>query len=160
MNESIGATSSVTHVLKNTATDSTNMSGFLIFTPTVNDATETAEFFKDEATWRIPSASYASQGSVSTGSWNSQTHMTGSGNHADGLQIYNQRLVSPLNTTNGGNFSGISNTESGNPDYSAVSGTRTFYRAFENAGSDVRDVSMTIKGSATIVSFCCLIWAQ
>ena len=152
LNESIGATSSVNHVFKGNATSNTNMSGFLIFTPTVSDATETQEFFKDEATWRLPSSSYATQVSVSTGSWNSQTHMTGSGNHADGLQIYNQQLVSPLNTTNNGDFSSISNTESGNPDYSSISGTRTFYRAFENTGSDERDVSITIKGSATIVS--------
>lgn len=152
LNESIGATASVTHVFKGTATGNTNMSGFLIFTPNVNDATNTQEYFKDEATWRLPSSSYPSQVSVATGSWNSETHMTGSGDHADGLQIYDQKLVSPLNTTNGGDFSSISNTESGNPDYSSVTGLRTFYRAFKNTGSDERDVSITIKGSATIVS--------
>ncbi len=152
LNESIGATSSVTHVFKGAATSNTSMSGFLIFTPSVGSATNTQEFFKDEATFRLASASYDSQGSVVTGSWNSQTHMTGSGNHSDGLQLYNQKLVSPLNTTNGGNFSTIANTEAGNPNYSSVSGTRTFYRAFKNAGSQQRDASITIKGSATIVS--------
>ena len=152
LNESIGATSSVTHVFKGTATSNTSMSGFLIFTPTVNDATDIKEYFKNESTYRLPSASYDSQGAVSTGSWNSQTHMTGSGNHSDGLQIYNQRLRSPLNTTNGGDFSSISNTESGNPDYSAASGTRTFYRAFKNTGSDVREVGVRITGASTIVS--------
>jgi hypothetical protein len=152
LNESIGATASVTHIFKGTATGSTSMSGFLIFTPTVSAATDTAEYFRDEATYRLTSASYDSQASVVTGSWNSETHMTGSGNHSDGLQIYNQQLLSPLNTTNGGDFSSISNTEAGNPDYSGVSGTRTFYRAFLNTGSDERDVSITIKGSANIVS--------
>ena len=152
LNESIGATSSVTHAFKGTVTSNTSMSGFLIFTPTVNDATDIKEYFKNESTYRLPSASYDSQGAVSTGSWNSQTHMTGSGNHSDGLQIYNQRLRSPLNTTNGGDFSSISNTESGNPDYSAASGTRTFYRAFKNTGSDVRDVGVRITGASTIVS--------
>ncbi len=152
LNESIGATSSVTHVFKGTTTSNTSMSGFLIFTPSVNNATDTQEYFKDEATYRLPSASYNSQPVVTTGSWNSQTHMTASGDHSDGLQLYNQRLVSPLNTTNGGDFSSISNTESGNPDYSSVSGIRTFYRAFKNTGSGERDVSITIKGSATIVS--------
>ena len=152
LNESIGATSSVTHVFKGTATSNTSMSGFLIFTPSVSDATVTQEYFKDEAIYRLPSSSYDSQEVVTTGSWNSQTHMTGSGNHSDGLQIYNQRLVSPLNTTNGGNFSTITNTESGNPDYSSTSGTRTFYRAFKNTGTAERDISITIKGSSTIVS--------
>ncbi len=152
LNESIGATSSVTHVLKGTVTSNTSMSGFLIFTPTVNDATDIKEYFKNESTYRLPSASYDSQATVLTGSWNSQTHMTGSGNHSDGLQIYNQRLRSPLNTTNGGDFSSISNTESGNPDYSAASGTRTFYRAFKNTGSDVREVGVRITGASTIVS--------
>ena len=152
LNESIGATASVTHVFKGTATGNTNMSGFLIFTPSVSTATNTAEYFRDEATFRLPSGSYATQPTVTTGSWNSQTHMTGSGNHADGLQIYNQRLVSPLNTTNSGNFSTITNTESGNPNYSGVSGTRTFYRAFKRVGGSVQDVGVRIKGSATIVS--------
>lgn len=152
LNESIGATSSVSHVFKGSATSNTSMSGFLIFTPSVSNATNTIEYFKDEATYRLPSASYNTQVSITTGSWNSETHMTGSGNHSDGLQIYNQRLVSPLNTTNGGNFSSISNTESGNPNYSGESGTRTFYRAFKNTGSDVRDIGVRIKGSAAIVS--------
>lgn len=156
LNQTASVTSSVTHVFKGTATGNASATGFLIFTPTVANPSTSAEYFKDES-YRIPSGAYASQTSVNdplngTGSWNNQTHMTGSGNHADGLQIYNQRLVSPLNTTNGGDFSSISNTESGQPDYSGVSGTRTFYRAFENAGSDVRDVGVRIKGSATIVS--------
>ena len=152
LNESIGATASVTHVFKGAASDNTSMSGFLIFSPSVSSATNTAEYFRDEATYRLPSGTYATQPTVATGAWNSQTHMTGSGNHADGLQIYNQQLVSPLNTTNSGDFSSITNTEAGNPDYSGVTGTRTFYRAFLNTGSDVRDVSVTIKGTATIVS--------
>lgn len=152
LNESIGATASVTHIFKGTATGNTSMSGFLIFTPTVNSATNTAEFFKDESTYRLPSASYDSQASVTTGSWNSQTHMTGSGNHSDGLQIFNQTLVSPINTIENGNFANITNTAAGNPDYSGVVGLRTFYRAFKNTGADKQDVSITIKGSATIVS--------
>ena len=152
LNEPIGATASVDHVFKSAATGKTNMSGFLIYTPSVGDATAVAEYFKEEATWRLASASYASQGSIATGSWNSQTHMTGSGNHSDGLQIYNQRLVSPKNTTNSGNFSTIANTPSGNPDYSGVSGTRTFYRAFKNTGAAKQDISVLIKGSATIVA--------
>lgn len=152
LNEAIGATASVTHAFKGSATGKTNMSGFLIYTPSVDAATAVAEYFKEEATWRLPSSSYASQGATVTGSWNSQTHMTGSGTHADGLQIYNQRLVSPKNTTNGGNFSTIANTPSGNPNYSGISGTRTFYRAFKNSGAAKQDVSIVIKGSATIVS--------
>ena len=152
LNESIGATSSVTHVFKGTATSNTSMSGFLIFTPSVGSPTNTSEFFKDE-TYRLPSASFDSQASVSSSpSWNNQTHMTGSGNHSDGLQLYNQRLVSPKNTTNGGNFSTITNTESGNPNYSTITGVRTFYRKFRNTGTQKRDVTITIKGSATIVS--------
>ena len=95
LNQTVSVTSSVAHVFKGTATGNASGSGFLIFTPTVAAASETQEYFRDEATWRIASGSYASQGSVTTGSWTSSTHMTGSGNHADGLQIYNQRLVSP-----------------------------------------------------------------
>ena len=157
LNESIGATASLSHIFKGAATGVTNASGFLIFTPTADNPDEDEEHFKNE-TWRIPSGAYDSQASVQdplngTGSWDSQTHMTGSGNHADGLQLYNNKLVSPLNTTNGGNFQTIPNTESGQPNYSTIpEGIRTFYRAFENTGVSVRDVGVTIKGDAEITA--------
>ena len=157
LNETVSTTSSVTHVFKGTATGNTSTSGFLIFTPTVAAPSVTAEYFKDE-TFRIPSGTYASQASVQdplngTGSWNSQTHMTASDNHGDGLQIFNQKLVSPKNTTNAGNFQTIANTESGQPNYSTIpEGIRTFYRAFENTGVSVRDVGVTIKGDAEITA--------
>ena len=150
LNQGIQATSSLTHVFKGTATGTTAAAGFLILNPTANNPTETVEYFKNEL-WRMPSGAFASQSDAVTGSWLSGSHMTGSGTQADGLQIYDQKLVSPLNTTNGGNFSAISNTESGNPNYSGVSGTRTFYRAFKNAGSAVENASITIAGAGTII---------
>ena len=151
LNTSFGATASVTHVFKGTATGKTSISGFLIYTPTSNNPSNTVEYFRNEL-YRLPSASYDAQVDVTTGSWTSATHMTGSGTHADGLLIYNEALRSPKNGANGGNFSTIANTESGNPNYSGVSGTRTFYRAFKNVGAAVNNVSIAINGAGTIVT--------
>ena len=65
--------------------------------------------------------------------WNSNTYMTASnGGHSNGLQFFDQKLVSPLNTINSGNFSIFANGPDENPDYSGQTGTRTFIRWFKN----------------------------
>ena len=63
--------------------------------------------------------------------------MTGGGatGHTDGLLLFNQRLYSPIDADipNAGNFSALSNVQSGEPNYAGVSGTRTFYRILSNS---------------------------
>ena len=151
LNAGIQATASVTHIFKGNPSGYATAPGFLIFNPTVNNPTVAIEYFKNEL-WRMPSGNFAAQSDAVTGSWLSGSHMTGAGTQADGLQLYNQQLVSPLNTTNGGNFNTISNAPAANPDYSGISGTRTFYRAFKNTGALARDISIAIKGTGAIVS--------
>ena len=151
LNATVGAQASVSHIFKGTANANTSVSGFLIYTPTSNNPTNTVEYFRNEK-YRLPSGSHDAQGTIATSSWTSATHMTGSGTHADGLIIYNEALRSPKQGANGGNFAAIANTESGNPDYSSVTGVRTFYRAFKNTGAAKQDVSITINGTGTIVS--------
>jgi len=72
--------------------------------------------------------------------------------YSDGLQFFNQQLLSPKNTLAGGDFSSLSNAPTGNPDYSSVTGKRTFYRWFRNTtGSSQYDLSLSMNGSSTIV---------
>jgi hypothetical protein len=120
------------------------------------DSTDTntvlAETFMAEG-YRVQSASFDVQADVTGGSydWTSSVHMTGSNTtYLDGLQYYRDRLYSPLNTTNNGDFSTFTNAPS-NPNYSGISGLRTFYRKFQNtSGGDVRDISYLIAGDGTI----------
>ena len=151
LNGAITANLSATHPLKanisNTGSATTG-NGFLIDNRTLN-STNLIEYFHDES-FRKASASYDTQGSVSVAAsvWDSENHMTGGGasGHTDGLLFYNQRLYSPVDADipNSGDFSSLSNVESGQPDYSGVTGTRTFYRVLTNSsGVNKRDFKIT-----------------
>ena len=80
--------------------------------------------------------------------------------HTDGLMFYNSRLRAPRQGANNGDFrstadgGSITNGPSDNVNYSGItSGTRTFYRYFQNnSGGAKTDFSLVINGSGTIVS--------
>lgn len=156
-NGAITCDTTVTHPLKNTITNqgsATTGNGFLIDNRTLA-STNLEEKFHDE-TYRKTSGSYDTQGSTIAASavWNSQNHMTGGGasGHTDGLLYHNQRLYSPVDgdIPNGGNFSGISNVESGQPNYSSIVGTRTFYRIITNSsGVTKRDMKIVSTKNST-----------
>ena len=151
-NGSISCNTSVTHPLKNNLSNqgTAQATGFLIETRTLTSSVD-FERFHDE-TYRKTSGSYDTQSSVtnSAGTWNSQNHMTGGGasGHTDGLLYHNQRLYSPVDgdIPNGGNFGGISNVETGQPNYSSIVGTRTFYRVVSNS-SGASKFDMVISSS-------------
>jgi hypothetical protein len=143
VNGAITANVTVTHPFKSTIStvgSATTGNGFLIDNRTLA-STNTSEKFHDE-TFRKTSGSYDAQGNVTAGTalWSSQNHMTdgGASGHTDGLLMFNQRLYSPVDgdIPAAGDFSSIANAESGQPDYSGVTGTRTFYRSIQNT-SDV-----------------------
>jgi len=137
---SLTANISATHPLKanlSNAGSATTTNGFLIDNRTLASS-NIVENFHDE-TYRITSASYNTQNSVTVdaAAWNSQAHMTGSNvdGHQDGLLFYNQRLYSPVDDDipNNGNFSTLLNVQPGQPNYSTLTGTRTFYRVLTNS---------------------------
>ena len=125
---------------------------FLIYSGSVS--TNTNEYFEHEG-YRLRSGSYANQSDVTgpSGAWVNTEGLDGNpglfGGHDDGLQYYNGVLTSPTNTLNGGDFR--NNTDGGsyfgqdpagvdysysNPNYSSLSGLRTFYRKVQNTTSD------------------------
>ena len=76
---------------------------------------------------------------------------SGASGHTDGLLMYNGALRSPLQGANGGNFSTLANGPAGNPNYSSVEGTKTFFRKIQNTtGSPVRDLKITSTKSTRI----------
>jgi hypothetical protein len=157
LNGSLTAGVNVTHPLKSNLSNAgqATTSGILLYNLS-NTSTDTTETFRRE-NFRIISASYDTQASLvdSSNEWNSSTHMTSSNaGHENGLQFYNQRLYSPTNTLNSGDFTTFSNAPGNQPDYSSETGLRTFYRWFKNTtGSTKYEFSISINGSgSTIVS--------
>ena len=82
----------------------------------------------------------------------------GAGNHATGLMVYNNKLVSPLQGINSGDFRKqseggiIVNGPAGNVNYSGVSGTRTYYRRFtNNSGGSKTNFNLSMNKSGTTI---------
>ena len=154
---SVTANVTVTHPLKATITNAGSVStgdGFLVDNRNIT-STNLVEKFHQE-TFRKTSGSYDTQISVTANSsiWNSQNHMTGGGaiGHTDGLLFFRSRLYSPVDNDipAGGNFSSLLNVESGQPDYSGVTGTRTFFRVLTNSsGVTKRDFKITSTKNST-----------
>ena len=156
----ITANLTATHPLKATISNTgsaTTGNGFLVDNRT-QASTNLIEYFHDESL-RKASASYDTQNSVDAASsiWNSQNHMTGGGaaGHTDGLLFFNQRLYSPIDgdIPVGGNFAAMDNVSSGQPNYSGVTGTRTFFRVLTNSsGAGIRDLKITSAKNGTAYS--------
>ena len=158
---SLTAGISVSHPFKSNLSNSGQASttGILMYNLS-NTSTALVETFRRE-NYRIVSGAYDTQASLTAGSneWDSTTHMTSSnGSHSNGLQFYLDRLYSPTQTLNDGDFRDnsdggtLNNAPSENPDYSGESGQRTFYRWFKNeTGSTKYDLSLVINGSSTTI---------
>jgi len=158
LNGSVTVGVSITHPspLKNSFTNQGQATTSQILTYNLSNTSNTStETFRRE-NYRLISGSYDTQQSVTDpiNAWDSQVHINGGvTEYADGLQVFNQQLLSPKNTLNGGNFSSLTNAPPGNPNYSSVSGKRTFYRWFKNTtGASQYDLSLTMNGSSTLVS--------
>jgi hypothetical protein len=161
LNTGITVSANVTHPLKSNLSSggSVTSSGILLYTAS-NNSTALFESFKRE-NYRITSASYDNQASVTAGSatWDSITHLSASADQTDGLIFYNEKLYTPTNSLLSGDFrnsadgGSIVYAPTANPNYSGLSsGTKTFYRYFKNTSGDIqRDISVDIDGSGTIV---------
>tara|TARA_A100001515_G_scaffold135010_1_gene125606 strand:- start:2730 stop:6629 length:3900 start_codon:yes stop_codon:yes gene_type:complete len=151
LNGAITCNTSVTHPLKNTISNTgsaTTGNGFLIDNRSLASS-NLSEKFHDEA-FRKVSGNFDTQASVTNASsiWNSQHHMTGGGatGHTDGLLYFNQRLYSPKDDDipNNGNFLALSNTAPDEPNYSGITGQRTFFRVLSNSsGGEEYDLKIT-----------------
>ena len=155
LNESITSAVNVPHPLKSNLSSGGPQSipGILMWAYS-NSSTVLSETFRRE-NYRLISGSYTSQSTVTNynNTWDSTVHVSGSNAYSDGLIFYNQRLYSPNQGANNGNFSGITNGPSSNVNYSSItSGQRTFFRYFQNnSGGSKTGFSLTIQGSGTIV---------
>ena len=163
LNESIAVSTNVPHPLKSNlaGAGSQTIAGILLYNLS-NTSTTTSETFRAE-NYRKISGSYDAQADVTTAgnAWDSSKHMSGSNaGHSDGLLFYDSRLRAPRQGAVSGDFrnsadgGSIANGPSDNVNYSGItSGTRTFYRYFENtSGGSKTGFALTANGSGTIVS--------
>lgn len=149
LNGTIGMSLDATHPLKAdlSNTGSATIAGMLIDADTSTPNSNLSETFEDED-FRISSGSYDTETAASSATWDSTAHMTASGlaGHDDGMLIYNRRLYNPRDgdIPNSGDFSALVNVESGQPDYSSVTGIRTYFRKIQNTTSgEIRDLKIT-----------------
>ena len=153
LNGSITVSLNATHPLKSnlSTAGSVTLTGMLIDNDSSGNNSNLSETFIDED-FRITSGAYDTQNSVTAGAatWNSQNHMTSSGatGHDNGLLFYNRKMYSPRSSdvANNGNFAGLANVSPNQPNYSGLTGMRTFYRKIQNdSGAAIRDVKITMQ---------------
>lgn len=102
---------------------------------------------------RVPSSSYDTQISATNAIG---TFPSASALGSSELAVYAGTLRYPTQVLNSGNVAGagVFYAISGQPNYSAASGTRYFYRVFTNGASQLAGWSITINGTSTsFVSF-------
>ena len=154
LNQSVTVGLNVTHPLKNSVSGggSTSVNNILLYNiaESNNSTLKTSENFNGES-FRLIDGAYNNQTDVTDASnvYDSTVSLVGN----DALQVWNQRLVWPNQSTNGGDFASISNGPAGNVDYSGITtGERTYYRKLTNPGSSQSNFDLTIQGSGTITN--------
>ena len=146
LNDSTTISFNLSHPLKTdlATTGSVVTNQILIYN--VDTANSNTDENFDLENFRLINSLYNNQNEVTASeyAWNSENHMTSSGasGHTDGLLMYNGALRAPKRGANRGRFNTLTNGPAGNPNYSSVSGTRTFFRKIQNTGSAVRDLKI------------------
>jgi hypothetical protein len=102
--------------------------------------------------YRVPSASYNTQGAASSAI---NTFPSASALSTAELAVYNGAARYPTQILNGGNVNGSGTVYmiSGQPNYSLATGNRSFYRVFQNGASQVASWNIRLDGAtATFVT--------
>jgi hypothetical protein len=152
LNASLNVSVSVAHPTKSNVEDEGAASITNILAYNIAEASsstlKTVENMDGES-YRLENASYSTQSDVTSGAFDSTVSLASN----NGLQVWNRRLVAPIQSTNGGNYSTIVRGPAGNPDYSSLTtGTKTYFRKFTNTkGGSSSNFTLEIDGTGTIV---------
>jgi len=119
-----------------------NLTGFLIYNITQSIDDENEDFTGEVNRLETRDYSSLSYTNINNGSYdwdNTQSLIGGSAQHNTGLLVFNGELMYPntsyLTTQYGittGNFNNVTNSPSGNVDYTTASGTRSYNRLFKS----------------------------
>jgi len=152
LNSPLSVSISATHPTKNSISSqgAASLANLLVYNIAEASTTtlKTVENMDGES-YRLENGTYTTQSDVSSGAFDSTVSLVTN----SGLQVWNRRLVAPIQSTNGGDYSAISRAPSGNPDYSGLTtGTKTYFRKFTNTkGGSSSNFTLEIDGSGTIV---------
>ena len=156
------STLTVDHPIDSNAVQAVDFNNFLAYSGTFATSNpHTIEKFTGEY-YRMQSGSFVDQAASGSLRWDSTQSLVGADSgHNDGLLIYGNDgstgfLVSPKSSAlpNGGDFRNFTdlNSPPDNVNYTGASGRRLFVRTFKNnTTSDQAVISLTVKGSATLV---------
>jgi len=134
----------------------------LVFSASDASNVNTTENFSGES-FRIQSGSYLAQANVTNGlfKWSSTGSLNDNSNfpnYFNGLMLFDNKLISPLDGGSAGDFrnysdGGIFDGPPNNVNYSSLSeSTREYYRGFLNPTSnDLARITLVLNGDATIV---------
>ena len=131
-----------------TTNNSTTSASPLIYT-VGNTNTDLVENFVAED-YRLQDGLYNSQSDVTSGTWDSTQSLVGTDlGHNTGLQMFDDKLVAPTyDFRNSSSLVGPTN----NPNYSTTSGTKTFFRKFQNTTQDAKfGFNINLRGSSATV---------
>ena len=132
-------------------TNSSSSSDMLVYSVDTAAQSEISEDFSNESRRLPDDVSYTEQSDVTSNTWDSTLDLV------DGLMVYNDKLIYPEGNFKNNGESGASgnlHAPAGNPDYSTASGTKYFYRRFQNTTSSSQTgFTLTIGGNgSTLVS--------
>lgn len=159
----LSISTSVLRTVQSTVTGLGSQSAFaLLLDNTTATSTDSTEQFNDER-YRMHNdiennlddvTGYASGTGVNDYAWDESQSLVGaSSTHNNGLMVFNGTLRYPSNTTGTsvttGNFGAVANAPAGNPNYSAASGERVYYRYYYRASQS----NFVMNVTATSVTF-------
>lgn len=128
-------------------TNSTSSSNILVYTVDSAAQSETSEDFSNESRRLPDDVIYTAQSDVTNNTWDSTSELT------DGLMVYNDQLIYPDGNFKNNGESGASgnlHSPAGNPDYSTSTGTKYYYRRFQNTTSSSQTgFTLTIGGNGS-----------
>jgi hypothetical protein len=106
------------------------------------------EHFNGE-TYRIIPDDYNTYGTISGNTFDSTISIANisSAGYNDSLQVIDDILIYPANTSYPNDFSAIANGPAGNPDYTGSTGDRTYYRYFRQVTPTTGNFKINILGS-------------
>jgi len=151
-NESVTIATNISHPLKSNIVNGDQLG---ITEVLLNNKSETSSALSENFTgegYRMMSGDYSAQADITAlNYWSSTASLLLN----DGMLVFNEALYSPTNEGLGisGDFTSITNAPTTNVDYSSLTtGTRTYYRRFENtSGGSQSDLSIVVNGTGVIV---------
>lgn len=128
-------------------TNSTSSSNILVYTVDSAAQSETSEDFSNESRRLPDNVAYSAQSDVTSNTWDSTLDLV------NGLMVYNDRLIYPEGNFKNNGESGASgnlHSPAGNPDYSTATGTKYYYRRFQNTTSNSQTgFTLTLGGNGS-----------